>query len=154
MQEWADADWLTLQLGPVWVVSGLIGRSHFDELEQQAFWRAVEDAPMGDSAFTWRLMQAITRSQDWLLDQFVLDGRSIISGLSAVTALLERVSPETSRDAREAMLRVGADLARARGPFGRRMTDYDRQTLELLGQLLQSSTETARDNPLNADVAI
>ena len=154
MEEWSDAEWLTLQLGPVWVVSALLGRGHFDDLEQEAFWRAVEDAPIGSSALTWTLMQAISRHRDWLLDEFMLDGRSIISGLSHVTSLLEKVSPDTSRETRQAILRVGSGVARARGPFGRRITDYDAQLLELVSQLLESEAETAENNPLNSPVAI
>jgi hypothetical protein len=38
MYGWSDAEWLTLQLGPVWVISALLGRNRFDELEQEAFW--------------------------------------------------------------------------------------------------------------------
>jgi len=154
MYGWSDAEWLTLQLGPVWVISALLGRSHFDELEQDAFWRAVEEAPVGDSALTWQLMQAISRNREWLLDEFMLDGRSIVTGLSQVTSLLERVSPEISRETREAILRVGSGVARARGPFGRRITDHDAQTLELVAQLLESAAETAANNPLNANVAL
>jgi hypothetical protein len=52
------------------------------------------------------------------------------------------------------MLRVGAGLARARGPFGRRITDQDAITLQLVAQLLQTAEETAHDNPLNAAGAI
>ena len=154
MYRWSDVEWLTLQLGPVWVISALIGRSHFDEFEQEAFWRAVEEAPVGDSALSWQLMQAISRNRDWLLDEFMLDGRSIVSGLSQVTSLLEQVSPEASRETREAILRVGSLVARARGPFGRRITDHDAQTLELLAQLLESASETAERNPLNAELGL
>jgi hypothetical protein len=39
--------------------------------------------------------------------------------------------------------RVGSGVARARGPFGRRITDHDAQTLELVAQLLESAAETA-----------
>jgi hypothetical protein len=154
MYGWSDAEWLTLQLGPVWVISALMGRNRFDELEQEAFWRAVEEAPVGDSALTWQLMQAISRNREWLLDEFMLDGRSIVSGLSQVTSLLEQVSPEISRETRDAILRVGSGVARARGPFGRRITDHDGQTLELVAQLLESAAETAENNPLNAKVAL
>jgi hypothetical protein len=154
MNVWSDAEWLTLQLGPVWVISALLGRSHFDELEQEAFWRAVEDAPIGESALPWQLMQAITRSRDWLLDEFILDNRSIITGLSQVTSLLERVPLDISRETREAILRVGSGVARARGPFGRRITEHDGQVLELLAQLLESTAETVENNPLNSDVAL
>jgi hypothetical protein len=153
MYVWSDTEWLTLQLGPVWVTSALLGRSHFDELEQEAFWRSVEDAPIGDSALPWQLMQAIIRNRDWLLDELMLDDRSIITGLSQVTSLLERVPLDVSRETREAILRVGSGMALARGPFGRRITDYDAQTLELLAQLLESTAETAENNPLNSDAA-
>lgn len=154
MTRWSEAEWLTLQLGPVWVVSGLLGRDHLDELEQEAFWRAVEDAPQGDASLTWTLMQAISRNRDWLLDEFILDDRSIISGLSQVAYLLEREPVVTSRATREAILRVGSGLARARGPFGRRVIDADAQMLELLAQLLESEAETAENNPLNSPVAL
>jgi len=88
------------------------------------------------------------------VDEFMLEGRSIVSGLSQVMSLLERVSPEISRETRDAILRVGSGVARARGPFGRRITDHDAQTLELVAQLLESATETAENNPLNASVAL
>jgi hypothetical protein len=154
MNVWSDAEWLTLQLGPVWVTSALLGRSHFDDLEQEAFWRAVEDAPIGESALPWQLMQAIRRNQDWLLDEFILDDRSIITGLSQVTSLLERVPMDISRETRQAILRVGSGMALARGPFGRRITEHDAQVLELLAQLLESTAETVENNPLNSDVAL
>ena len=154
MEGWSDAEWRTLQLGPVWVISAVLGRNHFDELEREAFWEAVDAAAVGDSPLSWQLMQAMSRNREWLLDEFMLESRSIVAGLSQVTALLERTSPSASRETREAILRVGSGLARARGPFGRRITDYDAQTLELVAQLLESAAETAENNPLNSDVAL
>jgi hypothetical protein len=153
MKGWSDTEWLTLQLGPVWVVSALVGRSHLDELEEAAFRRAVDDAPQ-DSPLSWQLMQAMNRNREWLLDEFQLDDRSIVSGLNEVAALLERVPPEVSRDVRESMLRVGSGLARARGPFGQRISDQDALTLELVAQLLETADETAKTNPLNAAAPI
>lgn len=153
MDGWSDAEWLTLQLGPVWVVSALLGRSHLDELEQVAFWRAVDEAPQ-DSPLEWQLSHAMTRNREWLLEEFPLDDRSIVSGLNEVASLLERVPPEVSRNVRESMLRVGSGLARARGPFGRRISDQDALTLQLVAQLLETTGETAEANPLNAAAAI
>ena len=60
MYGWSDEEWLTLQLGPVWVISALMGGNRFDELERDAFWQAVEEVPVGDSALTWQLMQAFS----------------------------------------------------------------------------------------------
>jgi hypothetical protein len=153
MDGWSDGEWLTLQLGPVWVVSALVGRSHLDELEEAAFWRSVDDAPQ-DSPLGWQLMRAMTLNREWLLDEFQLDLRSIVSGLTEVASLLERVPPAVSRDVRESMLRVGSGLARARGPFGQRISDQDALTLQLVAQLLETADETAENNPLNAAAAI
>ena len=153
MDGWSDAEWLTLQLGAVWVVSALVGRSRLDELETAAFWQSVDDAPLG-SPLGWQLMRAMTLNRDWLLDELQLDHRSIVSGLSEVATLLERVPPEVSREVRESMLRVGTGLARARGPFGQRVGEQDALTLRLVAQLLATVAETADDNPLNAAAAI
>lgn len=153
MDGWSDAEWLTLQLGSLWVVSALVGRNRLDELEEAAFWQSVEDAPQ-NSPLGWQLMRAMTLNREWLLDEFQLDHRSIVSGLNEVASLLERVSPEVSRDVRETMLRVGSGLARARGPFGQRISDQDALTLELVAQVLETADETANDNPLNAAAAI
>jgi hypothetical protein len=98
-------------------------------------------------------MRAMTRNRDWLLDEFMLDYRSIVTGLSEVALLLERAPAQVSRETRDAMLRVGTDLARARGPFGRRVSDQDAQMLQLVAQLLESAAETAQHNPLNAATA-
>jgi hypothetical protein len=148
MNGWSNAEWLTLQLGPVWVVSALVGRARLDELEEAAFWRSVDDAPQ-DSPLGWQLMRAMTLNREWLLDEFLLDDRSIVSGLNEVASLLERVPPEVSRDVRESMLRVGSGLARARGPFGQRIGEQDALTLQLVAQLLETTDETAEANPLN-----
>ena len=153
MDGWSHAEWLTLEFGSVWVVDALVGRDRLDELEEEAFWRGVDDAPQ-DSPLGWQLMQAMTRDREWLLDQFQLDDRSVVSGLNEVASLLERVPPEVSRDVREAMLRVGSGLARARGPFGQRISDQDALTLQLVAQLLETADELAQDNPLNAAAAI
>lgn len=153
MNGWSDSEWLTLQLGPVWVVSALVGRSHLDELEEAAFWQSVDDAPQ-DSPLAWQLMRAMTLNREWLLEEFQLDERPTVSGLNEVASLLERVPSEVSRDVRESMLRVGSGLARARGPFGQRISDQDALTLELVAQLLETADETAQDNPLNAAGAI
>jgi len=51
-------------------------------------------------------------------------------------------------------LDVGLAFARARGPFGRRITTEDEQALLLVAQLLETLTETAEDNPLNSHQAL
>jgi hypothetical protein len=152
MHRWSDDEWQTLQLGPLWVMSAIIGRSRFDELERQAFTLSVVAAPTGNAALPWQLMQAVDRNADDLFDRLVQDNRSIVSGLGQVTALLESVDERSSRLTREAMLRVGADVARARGPFGRRILEQDAQQLALVAYILESPLETATGRPLDARV--
>jgi hypothetical protein len=50
------------------------------------------------------------------------------------------------------MLRVGADVARARGPFGRRILEQDAQQLALVAYILETPLETATGRPLDAMV--
>jgi hypothetical protein len=152
MHRWSDDEWLTLQLGPLWVMSAVIGRTRFDELERRAFALSVVAAPIGNAALPWQLMQAVERHADDLFDRLARDNRSIVSGLSHVTALLDSVDVQTSRLTREAMLRVGADVARARGPFGRRILEQDAQQLALVAYILETPLETATGRPLDAMV--
>ncbi|MGI8458437.1 MAG: hypothetical protein ACR2LI_10040 [Propionibacteriaceae bacterium] len=154
MDRWSDPEWLTLRLGPLWALSALTGRCRFDADEQRAFWDCVSEVATASSGLSRTLLAAMASDRRWLFDEFELDGRSIVSGFNAVTTLLERAGRETSADVRQMLLRVGREFARARGPFGRRITIEDQQTLLLMEQLLQSSTETADDNPLNSHRAI
>ena len=154
MGSWSDDEWLTLQLGPLWVVSAVLGRSRFDGLEQQAVAASVLDAPEGNSALPWQLMQAVERNADTLFERLTGDNRFIVSGLGQVTTLLERVDAETSRRTREAMLRVGAGVARARGPFGRRILEQDAQQLALVAYILEAPIEAAEGRPLDAGALV
>jgi hypothetical protein len=151
---WSDPDWLTLQLGPVWVASALIGRCHFNDLEEAAFWHVLETSE-SRSPLSWRLKGDAVANREWLLREFLVDDRSIVTGLTQVASLLDAWVPaDVSREAREWMLVVGSRFARARGPFGQRISDSDAQMLQLLTQLLETTAETAEDNPLNAAAAI
>ena len=154
MGSWSDDEWLILQLGPLWVVSAVLGRSRFDGLEQQAVAASVLDAPEGNSALPWQLMQAVERNADTLFERLTRDNRSIVSGLGQVTTLLKRVDAETSRRTREAMLRVGAGVARARGPFGRRILEQDAQQLALVAYILEAPIEAAEGRPLDAGALV
>src|SRR5918998_480822 len=138
MVSWSDDEWQTLQLGPLWVVSAVLGRTHLDDLERRAFMGAVLEAPVGNLALPWQLMQAVDHNADMLFDVLSQDNRSIVSGLTEVTALLERVDAATSRQTRGAILRVGVGVARARGPFGRTISEQDEHQLALIGYLLET----------------
>jgi hypothetical protein len=154
MELWSDTEWLTLRLGALWGLSALTGRSRFDADEQEAFWDCVTEVATGSSGVARQVLAAMAADRRWLFDEFELDGRSIVSGFNAITTLLERTDPAASQETRRTVLQVSRSFARARGPFGRRITIEDQQTLLLMEQLLQTTRETAGDNPLNSDLRI
>ena len=151
---WSEPDIVTLRFGPVWVLSALTGRTVFDDDERGAFWDAVTDAALRSTGAGRALFETAASERRWLFDEFALDGRPIVSGLLAVTRLLERLSVDARDDVRLGIVRVGASVARARGPFGRRITTEDEQTLILVDELLRTPAETLEDNPLNSGAAI
>jgi hypothetical protein len=151
---WSDREWHTLRLGSVWILSALVGRAHFDPDEQNAFWDCVTDAALRAEGLDRLILEQMAANRKWLFDEFELDGRPIVSGLQAVVALLDRVDKSEADRVRSSLLGIGRGFAVARGPFGRRMTIQDEQTLLLVEQLLQSDATTARDNPLNSELPI
>jgi hypothetical protein len=153
-EQWSEQEWFTLLFAPVWVLSALAGRVRFDEDERGAYWDAVTDAALRSTGPGRQLLGTAAAERRWLFDEFELDGRPVVSGLLSVTRLLERMAADTRDDVRASILRVGEGVARARGPFGRRMTIEDEQTLLLVEQLLQTTSETAGNNPLNSPAAI
>lgn len=152
--QWSDHERLTLRLAPVWVLSALTGRCRFDDDESAAFWDAVARGAIESRGPGREVLSAAAADRRWLFDEFELDGRPIVSGLLSVTNLLQRMTEESRDDIRATVLRIGQHVARARGPFGRRMTIEDEQTLLLIEQLLQTPAETASNNPLNSAAPI
>ncbi len=151
---WSESESLTLRLSGVWIVSALVGHTQFDTDEQDAFWDAVTDAALRAQGLARRVLEAMAAERGWLFDEFTLDDRPIVSGLNAVVRLLDRADPVEASRVRSALLGLGQSFARARGPFGRRMTAEDEQTLVLVEQLLQPDSTTSNDNPMNSDLSI
>src|SRR4029453_6110266 len=151
---WSEPEWLTLRLGGIWIVSALVGRTRFDADEQNAFWDCLTDVAVAAGSLDRRILQGTAANRRWLFDEFELDGRPIVSGLNAVVVLLERADAGQARRVRATLLGLGQRFGLARGPFGRRMTVEDEQTLLLIEQLLQTDSAPAQDNPMNSDLPI
>jgi hypothetical protein len=127
----------TLQFGPLWVLSALAGTySRFDTVELAAFWDFVVEVALRTPEPARGILTSTTVDRTSLLLDFELDGRPVVSGLSHVVALLDRMGPPTDQDYRSALLRIGGAIARARGPYGRRITEDDEQKLLLVAALL------------------
>lgn len=151
---WSESESLTLRFGGVWIVSALVGHTHFDADEQDAFWNCVTDAALRTEGLSRRILEAMAADRRWLFDEFRLDDRPIVSGLNAVVRLLDRADAHEADAVRSTLLNLGHGFARARGPFGRRMTAEDERILMLLEQLLQPETAMANDSPMNSDLPI
>ena len=132
----------TLQLGPPWVLSALVGtHTAFEEPDLAAFWDAVVSEGLRAPAATRSLLGTLTVDRSGLLLNLELDGRSVVSGLRDVVTVL---GPDDRVEGyRRALVRIGGSVARARGPYGRRISSEDLSRLLLVAQLLDWSPTTA-----------
>ena len=60
----------------------------------------------------------------------------MVSGLSQVVRVLDRIGPPIGTDFRMALMRIAVELGRIRGPYGRRLTPQDEQMILLIAALL------------------
>jgi hypothetical protein len=135
-------DQRTLQFGPLWVLSALAGTyTRFAPYELEAFWDTVVEVALRTPEPARKILTSTTADRASLLLDFELDGRPVVSGLTHVVAALDRIGSPVDRDYRSALLRIGGAIARARGPYGRRITEDDEQKLQLLAALLEVESE-------------
>ena len=128
----------TLQLGPLWVLSSLVGtHTRFSELDLMVFWDAVVSEGLRAPAAAREVLGTLTADRSGLLLDFELDGRSVVSGLRDVVTVLGQ--DERVEGYRRALVRIGGAVARARGPYGRQIGSEDLNRLLLVAQLLDYS---------------
>jgi hypothetical protein len=131
------AEMRTLQFGPLWVLSALAGTyNRFKTYELAAFWDTVVAVALRTAYPARDILISLAEDRTGLLLDFELDDRPVVSGLRQILEVLERVEPETSSGYRLALLRIGVDIARNRGPYGRTITPEHEQLLLLLAELL------------------
>ena len=137
--DFAPAEWVTLRFAPFWVLAAIAGRQRdFDAAEFAVFTEVVEEASArARGRFGGDLLQRVALELDRLAAAFGNDPRSVVTGLFEVCRLLERLPPDEAEVFREALVRgVGEGMARARGRYGRIVSEEDERTLELVGVLL------------------
>jgi hypothetical protein len=128
----------TLQLGPFWVLSAVAGTyNRFKTYELAAFWDTVVAIALRTARPARDILTSMAEDRSDILLDFELDDRPVVSGLRQILEILDRIDPETSSDYRFALLRIGADIARNRGPYGRTITPEHEQLLLLLAELLE-----------------
>jgi hypothetical protein len=132
-------EWHTLLFAPFWAFTALAGRYRaFDPLDFAAFAHAVEEAADAERGrLGGHLLGRVALDLDRLTRRFENDDRSVASGLWQVSVLLARL-PEDEADAvRDALVSgVCERVARARGRYGRMVSEEDAKIVELVGQLL------------------
>jgi hypothetical protein len=137
------AEMRTLQLGPFWVLSAVAGTyNRFKTYELAAFWDTVVAIALRTPRPARDIFTSMAEDRSGILLDFELDDRPVVSGLRQILEVLDRIDPETSSDYRFALLRIGADIARNRGPYGRTITPEDEQLLLLLAELLGVDSES------------
>jgi hypothetical protein len=128
----------TLQFGPLWVLSAVAGTyNQFKNYELAAFWDTIVAVALRTPYPAREILTSLAADRSGLLLDFELDDRPVVSGFRQIMEVLERMEPETSNDFRFALLRIGVDIARNRGPYGRTITPEHEQLLLLLAALLE-----------------
>jgi hypothetical protein len=135
----APAEWATLRFAPFWVLAALAGRQRgFDPIEFEVFSEVVEEASrQATGRVGGAVLHRVALDLDRLAAAFGNDRRSVVTGLFEVCELIERLPAEEAAVFREALVRgVAEGLARARGRYGRVISEEDERTVELVGVLL------------------
>lgn len=143
------AELRTLQFGPLWVLSSVVGTyGRFKSYELAAFWDTVVAVALRTPLPARDFLTSMTQDRTGLLLDFELDDRPVVSGLRQIMLILDRAEPGTSADFRLALLRIGVAVARSRGPYGRVITPQDEQLLELVAELLELGSLSDLDNDI------
>jgi hypothetical protein len=128
----------TLQLGPLWVLSALAGRSaRFDADELSAFWDTVVAVALRTPEPGRQFLTSTSIDRTGLLLDFELDDRPVVSGLGHVLAVLDKLGAPAGLEYRLALVNIAIGLGRARGPYGRRTRPEDEQMILLIAALLE-----------------
>lgn len=137
------AEMRTLQFGPLWVLSAVAGTyNRFKSYELAAFWDTIVAVALRTPRPARDILTSMAEDRPDLLLDFGLDDRPVVSGLLQILEILNRFEPETSNDFRRALMYIGIDVARNRGPYGRTITPEHEQLLLLLAELLDIDSES------------
>jgi len=131
-------EWRTLQFAPFWMFSAVVGGYHrFDVFEYEAFARSLETAASAPGRLSRAVVTSVATDLGRLMAEYGTDDRSIASGLCEVAAVLTKV-PSDEADMFKGVLvsGIGEGVARARGRFGRVISEEDAKTVELVAQFL------------------
>jgi hypothetical protein len=138
-------EWRTLQLGPFWMFSAVIGAyDRFDPRDYQVFVRCLETAALAEGRLRREVLASVVADHERLAEQFRTERRSIGVGLFQVDAVLGKAGgDEAARFKDMLVLDIGEGVARARGRYGTEMSDDDAKAVGLAAQLLAADYDPA-----------
>lgn len=128
-------DQQTLRLAPLWMSSAFVGRTRLESWELDALWDAVRATLPTATRLGSEALQA-TLDDPGLVAEYERDGRPTTTCLLAAATVAAGCGADAAGSMRSALLAVGEEVARARGPFGRSISRQDADTLELLAEIL------------------
>jgi len=131
-------EWRTLQFGPYWVFSAVLGAyKDFDPLEYEAFSNVLAQACAAPGRLARQIVDSVLDEHAELTRIYQTDERTIGRGLCAVAAVLRKAPADEANLVKDMLIaHVGTGIARARGRFGRVISEDDQKTLELITQFL------------------
>ena len=131
-------EWRTLEFGPFWMFSAIVGAyRRFDQLEYEAFVGTLQAAALAGEGLGRELLDAVLAELWPLTEAYGADDRTIAVGLGQVAAVLDRVARDQAAAVKGLLVvEIGEGVARARGRFGRVMSEEDANAVTLAAQLL------------------
>ena len=131
-------EWQTLQFGPFWVFSALLGAyKNFDPMEYEAFARSLHQASTAPGELARQIVDSVLLERGRLTEMYQADSRTIALGLCGVAVILKKAPTGEAELVKEMLIsHIGVRIAQARGRFGRVMSEDDENTLELISQFL------------------
>ena len=140
-------EWRTLQFGPFWVFSAVIGAyNRFDQRDYRVFMRCLEAVATSPGRLGREVVTSVVADLEGLTREYGRDTRTIGVGLGQVSALLDRAGEDEGLRVKGMLVsEIGEGVARARGRYGEEMSEDDAGSLALAAQLLSFDVEFSDD---------
>jgi hypothetical protein len=117
--------------------------ANFRSYELEAFWDSLVAVTLRTAPPAQDILRSTAVDRLRLVADFTKDDRPVVSGLRHIVAILDRGSEDMAEAYKLALLRIGLEVGRSRGPYGRALTPEDEQMLLLLAELLEMDSESA-----------
>ena len=138
-QQFDTTQWHRLQLAPFLILSGVSGRYRDFAVEETiVFEHWLDEAARAPGALSREVLSSVSADISEITADYETYQGTIVSGLTAVADLLVGQPVPEGEAFRAALVHVlGAGMARARGPYGKKPTTESAQMLTMLEEFLR-----------------